>query len=148
MSYATNEDLTTYMPDALDHGVADWASELATAEDDVNRDIKIRWFIPEFGTGKNFRGSVSLEQFDSTKLTSTQWTRATVYRAMYQYILPKLSTFRPEGDSFRERIDFYRASYAEEINAQLASGVEYDFNDDGTVDTGEKWSTQQNRLYR
>jgi hypothetical protein len=67
---------------------------------------------------------------------------------MYQYILPKLSTFRPEGDSFRERIDFYRTSYAEEISAQLASGVEYDFNDDGIVDLGEKYAIQQNRLFR
>jgi hypothetical protein len=148
MSYATNEDLTDYMPDALEHGVADWSAELALAESDVQRDIKVRWFIPEFGTGKNFRGSVSLEQYDITKLTATQWTRATVYRAMYQYILPKLSTFRPEGDSFRERIDFYRSSYAEEMNAQLSSGVEYDFDNDGTVESGEVWATQQNRLYR
>ena len=148
MSYATNEDLTTYMPDALEHGVADWTSELAKAEEDVNRDIKIRWFIPEFGTGKTYPSQVLLPEFDATLLTATQWTRATVYRAMYQYILPKLSTFRPEGDSFRERIDFYRKSFAEEMSAQLSSGVEYDLNDDGTVSAGEKYAVQQNRLYR
>lgn len=148
MSYATNEDLTYYMPDALDHGVADWTNELAMAEEDVKREIKVRWFNVEFGTGKNFRGSVSVAQFDSTKLEAIQWKRATVYRAMSQYILPKLSTFRPEGDSFRERIDFYRSAYSEEMNLQLSSGVEYDFNDDGQVDAGETWATQQNRLYR
>lgn len=148
MSFATNEDLTDYMPDALEHGVADWSAELALAESDVQRDIKIRWFNVEFGTGRTFPTQVALPVFDAGLLTATQWTRATVYRAMYQYILPKLSTFRPEGDSFRERIDFYRTSYAEEMSAQLAAGVEYDFNDDGTVSEGEKYAIQQNRLFR
>jgi hypothetical protein len=148
MSFATNEDLTDYMPDALEHGVADWSAELALAESDVQRDIKIRWYNVEYGTNKSYYGSVVSPSYDTTKLDDAQWTRATVYRAMYQYILPKLSTFRPEGDSFRERIDFYRASYAEEMSAQIASGVLYDFDDNGTIEANESSSIQQNRLYR
>lgn len=148
MSYATNEDLTFYMPDALEHGIADWSAELNLATGDIQRELKVRWFIPEYGSSKNYRSAVFIPEYDPTLLQASQWTRATVYKAMYQYILPKLSTFRPEGDAFRERIDFYRKSYAEEMNLQMSAGVEYDFNKDGMIETGERWATMQDRMYR
>jgi hypothetical protein len=148
MSFATNEDLTDYMPDALDHGVADWTAELDQASSDVQRDIKIRWFNLQFGQGRTLYGAQIGNTWDPTKLTASQWTKCTVYKAMYEYILPKLSTFRPEGDSFRERIDFYRKMYAEELGAEIAAGVEYDLDDSGNVTEGETWAVQQNRLFR
>jgi hypothetical protein len=148
MSFATNEDLTDYMPDALDHGVADWTSELDQATSDVQRDIKIGWFNLQFGQGRSLYGAQIGNTWDPTRLTASQWTKCTVYKAMYEYILPKLSTFRPEGDSFRERIDFYRKMYAEELSAEIAAGVQYDLDDSGTVTEGETWAVQQNRLFR
>ncbi len=147
MSFANNSDLVNLYPTAMDHGVADWTSELALAQGDVETLIKTRWFNQEFGTSRG-RSQVGQPAYDPAKLTDTQWTRATVYRALAVYILPKLSTFRPEGDSFREQLAFYQNRFDEEFNMQLGSGVEYDTDGDGTVDSGEKYAVAQDRLYR
>lgn len=147
MSFANNSDLVTYYPTAMDHGVADWTNELTLAQGDVEILVKTRWFNQEFGQPQG-RTIGSMPIFDPALLTETQWTRATVYRALAVYILPKLSTFRPEGDSFREQLAFYQNRFDEEFNLQLGSGVEYDLDGDNTVTTGEKFSVAQDRLYR
>lgn len=147
MPFATNSDLVKYYPTAMDHGVADWTSELALAQTDVETLVKTRWFNQEFG-GTRGRSQVGYPAFDATRLTATQWTRATVYRALAVYILSKLSTFRPEGDSFREQLNFYQNRFEEEMTLQLGAGVEYDLDNDGTVDAGEKFAVAQDRLYR
>jgi len=148
MSFANNSDLVTYYPTAMDHGVADWTNEIAQAQSDVETLVKTRWFNQEFGGNRASISTVGYPTFDATRLTESQWTRATVYRALAVYILPKLSTFRPEGDSFREQLAFFQNRFDEEFNMQLGAGVEYDSNDDGTITTGEKYAVAQDRLYR
>jgi hypothetical protein len=148
MPFATNNDLVKLYSDAMEHGVTDWTEELTLAQSDVETLIKTRWFNLEFGSGVRMRFSPSLPQFNPALLTETQWTRTTVYRALAVYILPKLSTFRPEGDSFREQLAFYQNRFEEELAMQLASGVEYDLDDDGTVTASEKFAQAQDRLYR
>jgi hypothetical protein len=138
MAFSTNEDLQQYAPEVFDQGVEDWTAELAKAEADVTNYVKVRWHSNHY----------SRTQWDAARLTETQWTKATVYRALAVYILPKLSTFRPEGDPFREQITFYKELYAEEMDLQFALGIEYDLNDDGTVADGEVHEYKQNRLYR
>jgi hypothetical protein len=148
MPFATNDDLVKYFPTAMDHGVADWTAELAMAQGDVETLVKTRWFNQEFGTVRSRSSVVGLPTYDATRLTSSQWTRATCYRALAVYILSKLSTFRPEGDSFREQLAFFQSRFEEEMNLQFGAGVEYDLDDDGTVETGEKFAVAQDRLYR
>lgn len=149
MSFATNEDLVDYYPTAWDHGVADWTAELAQAQEDVETLIKSRWFNKEFDSGSaRYRVVGGFPIYDPSKLTPSQWTRATCFRALACYILPKLSTFRPEGDSFREQLNFFQSRFEEEFNLQLGAGVEYDVNDDNTVSEGEKFQVDQLRLYR
>ena len=43
-----------------------------------------------------------------------------------------------DGDRFREMISFYRDLYNQELEKVFADGVEYDFDDDGTVQDDEK----------
>jgi hypothetical protein len=136
--FATDDDLVKYIPTIFDHGVETFTSELSEAEDDVLRYIQINWF------NKRSPGST----MDPTLLTTSQWTRSTVYLALANFILPQLSTFRPEGDSFREQIAFYKERYNEEVRQEILKGVEYDSNDDGTVQTSEKRPTNLRRLVR
>ena len=103
MAFATNNNLHTYTPEVFESGVDDWSDELALAETDVVNTIRIRWWN-KYETPS---------QFDSSKLTDSQWTRTTVYKALYSYILPKLSTFRPEGDPFQTQITFYKERFEE-----------------------------------
>lgn len=149
MSFATNEDLVDYYPTAMDHGVADWTAELTQAQEDVETLIKSRWFNKEFDSGSaRYRVVGGFPTYDPTKLTESQWTRATCFRALACYILPKLSTFRPEGDAFREQLNFFQSRFEEEFNLQLGAGVEYDVNDDNTISEGERFQVDQMRLYR
>lgn len=135
--FATNQDLMEYAPDVFTQGVDDWTDELAKAQVDVINQVKIKYW-QKFHTPSRF--NVDL-------LTASQWTKATVYRALSAYLLPKLATFRID-DVFVEQIKFYKERYAEEIDTQFALGIEYDNDEDGNIDDGEITEYRQDRLYR
>ncbi len=139
MPFATNQILQEYVNDIFSHGIDDWTDELNKAEGDVINQIKVRYW----------NKTHSRSSFDVSKLTATQWTRATVYRALSTHIMPKLSTYRVD-DVFMEQIKFYKEQYAEELDTQFAVGIEYDTDGDGAVDPESEvneWDVQ-NRLYR
>lgn len=136
--FATNTDLQEYAPEVFQQGVDDWTDELAKAQTDVTNMIQFKWWNKFY----------SRKEFDSSKLVEAQWTRTTVYQAMYAYILPKLSTFRPEGDPFREQLKFYKERHQEEWELQFGIGIQYDFENDGTIDDSDVKQVSQTRLYR
>ena len=138
MAFATNTNLEEYAPEVFQQGVDDWTDELTKAQTDVTNMIQFKWWN-KFHSRSNF---------DSSKLVEAQWTKATVYQAMYAYILPRLSTFRPEGDPFREQLEFYKERYTEEWELQFGVGIKYDFENDGTIDDGDVEQMSQTRLYR
>ena len=138
MAFATNDDLYEYAPEVFDSGIDDFTTELARAETDVTNMVQVKWYNNHHNRA----------DFDKTKLTESQWTRSTVYRALANHVMPKLSTFRPEGDPFANQIGFYKERFEEELDLQFALGIEYDENDDGTVDDAEVHEYSQSRLYR
>lgn len=136
---ATNTDLEKYCPEVFEQGIDDWTDELTDAQADVENLIQYKWW----------NKVNSRSEWDATKLDETQWTKSTVYKAMAAYILPKLSTFRPEGDPFREQLSFYKERFEEEFDVQFGLGIRYDEDDDGNIsDTGEVYEFDQSRLYR
>ena len=139
MAFATNTDLEEYAPEVFKQGVNDWTEELAKAQTDVTNMIQFKWWNKFY----------SRTEFDSSKLVEAQWTKTTVYHTMYAYILPRLSTFRPEGDPFREQIEFYKERYNEEWELQFGVGIQYDFEGDGSIDQNrDVRQVSQTRLYR
>ncbi len=139
MAFATNTDLQRYAPEVFDQGVDDWTDELTEAQTDVTNMIQYKWW----------NKVNSRSQFDKNLLVEAQWTKATVYKAMAAYILPKLSTFRPEGDPFREQLTFYKERFEEEFDLQFGLGIEYDEEDDGTINIETDVNPfDQSRLYR
>ena len=137
MAFATNGDLLQYVPTIFDHGVEGFDAEIALAETDVVRYIQINWFNKQFDAAT----------FDADKLVDAQWNRATIYCALYAYILPQLATWRPEGDSFQEQIKFYKNRFNEEIEAEMAKGVEYDLDDDGNTSSNEVFHANRGKLW-
>jgi hypothetical protein len=139
MAMATNENLHTFAPEVFDQGVDDWSSELALAETDVISMIRIKYW----------NRYENPSDFNSARLTASQWQKSTVYKALYGYILPKLSTFRPEGDPFREQLTFYKERFNEEFDMQFGLGIDYDKDGSGSVDPDtEVDRIRQDRLYR
>jgi len=138
MAFANNQDLQRYAPEMFEQGIDDFTEELGEAQIDVTNMIQFKWWNQLH----------SRSQFDKVKLTDAQWTKATVYKALAAYILPRLSTFRPEGDPFREQLTFYKERFSEEFDLQFGLGIEYDLDGDGTVEDNEVEPYAQDRLYR
>lgn len=138
-NYATDSDLATYVPDIFEHGVASFTSELTRATDKVNKRLKADWWGQALGKHPN--------DFDSSKLNSAQWKETTVYAALAYFILPRLSSFRPD-DIFMEMSRFYRDQYEETFGRELLAGVDYDSDGDASYEDGERTFTRTDRLYR
>lgn len=134
-NYATDSDITDYVPDIFEHGVASFTTELTRATDTINKRLKAEWW----------------EQhpinFDESKLRDAQWTETTVYAALTFFILPRLSSFR-EGDIFMGMSSFYRDRYEETWRRELETGVDYDTDGDASYEDGEKTYTKLDRLTR
>lgn len=137
MAFSTDSDLTAIIPDILNLGISDFSSEHAKAESDIKREIRHR-----FWPRTNYGG-----EMDDTLLTDTQWTRANAYLVIWKYAMPQLTNW-VEGDRFREMQAFYRDLYNQELEAVFADGVEYDYNEDGTVSESEKDIRSSQRLTR
>lgn len=148
MAYATNSSLTQYVPSIVNHGITDFTTQLTEAEGDVNRYLEVNWYNKTFTQGFDQIGRAVGAEFDATLLTDTQWTRATVFRALYAHILPLLSPFAVSGDTFQTMIEYYRNRFHEEIDMEIAKGVEYDLDNDGTVTRTEKHKVRNDRIYR
>ena len=127
MAYSDDSDLTDIQPDILDLGITSFYAEHAKAQADIERDIRAKWWIRTGRSG----------EMDASLLTETQWTRASAYLVLWKYALPQLTNW-VDGDRFQSMITFYRDMYHQELQAVYDDGVEYDFDDDGTIESGEE----------
>ena len=137
MAYATAENLNFYAPEVYEGDTEDWDTELALAETDIKNKIEVKWYDQVKGN----------KEFDASKLTEGQWTKATVYQTLVAYVLPKMSTFRID-DTFIEQIKFYQDRLKDELDMQFALGIKYDNDGDGTTTESETYKYAQTRLFR
>jgi len=137
MAFSTDSDLTAIVPDILSLGISSFADEHAKAEADILREIRRKWW-PRTGR----KG-----ELDESLLTDSQFTRANAYLVLWKYALPQLTNW-VDGDRFREMIDFYRDLFSQEMEAVFNDGVEYDFDEDGTIQDDEKDLYVAGRLTR
>jgi len=146
---ATINDIQDYEPDILSFGIPDFAEEISKAQNDVFRDLRIRWWptyvigiydIRKLNTGQS--------EPDEDLYTASQLTRACVYNALGFHIYPKLSKFDVEQDIFERKMEFYRKEYERELDLIIRDGLEYDADSSGIVDDSEKSTTNYLRLKR
>lgn len=147
-TFATDSDLLAYEPDITKYGIQEFDELHEKTYDDIIRLLNIRWFPKSNYDVDNISVIGTSTKLSPSKLTSSQWTRAAVYHVLYQYIYPRLSTFDPNGDVFREKMVYYKQKFEEEFDLILRLGVEYDVNSDGTISESEKQSFHFNRLVR
>jgi len=147
-------EVQKYQPDIAEFGITDFDTQLQFAEDDVIRQIREEWWERYRHTVryKDITKVTTLE-LDSSKLTNAQWLRCVVYKALAEYIYPILTKWKdPQGgdgqDAFQVQIDFYRKKYAEEFQAVLRDGVEYDEDSSGSITASEKEPIHNLRLVR
>ena len=146
-NFTTDSDLEQYEPDIKNYGIQDYSDLHTLSTADVKRDIEIEWF-PRAGSNRYDITTPNDAEFEDSLLVDSQWTRCAVYHVLGHYIYPRLSTFDPNGDVFREKMAYYRQEYRTELSKILRQGVKYDFDSSGTIERSEKRPTHFNRLVR
>ena len=147
-TFASDSDLLEYVPDIKKYGIQDFSAEHEKTYDDIIRLLNIKWW-PTTGFS---RYDISVvgggTKLSPSKLNTTQFTRAAVFHTLAYYVYPKLSTFDPNGDSFREQMNFYKNKFEEEFDLVLRDGVHYDLDSSGSYTDSEKQTFYQGRLIR
>lgn len=145
--YATDTDLLEYEPDILNLGIPEFQDLHEKSYEDINRQLEIDWWPRAQYRDYDITRS-SYSSMDVTRLVDNQWKRTAVFHVLAYYIYPRLSTFTPEGDVYREKMMYYKERYNEELAAELRRGVKYDYNQDSTIQDAEKQPVHFNRLVR
>ena len=149
--FSTDSDILEYEPDIKNFGIQDFGSSPNLHEktyDDIIRLLNIEWWpTARYGaTDASVVGSNT--KLSPSRLDATQFKRASVYYTLYYYIYPRLSSFDPDRDAFREKLDYYKEKFNEEFNLLLREGIRYDLDSDGSYSNSESQSFYNNRLIR
>lgn len=144
MAYATFDDLKQVEPNIDEYGVLDWDTELARSELEINRVLRVRWYL-EYQTQ---HPSIINVDLDVNKLDPSQFTQATVYHALAYHICPKLTQFTPDQDKFSVMMQYYQGRFEHEMDLILREGVRYDLDDDSTFERSETGKVNTLRLVR
>lgn len=150
MTMSTDNDIIEYFPDLYNYGIQDFSLDHDKTRNDIIRSLRIEWWPRQ----RRQTSDITIRllntdvEMDETLLSESQFTRAAVFHCLSYYILPKLSKFDPDGDRFDTMMKYYKSRYEEEFQLVLRDGVEYDNNDDGTIENNERVSTEYGRLVR
>lgn len=149
MAMSTDADLLKYQPDILTYGIDEFTDEHSKAREDILRKLRNEWW-GRAKTYNQFNGNSRYAELDADKLTESQFTRCAVYRVLSEYALPQLTKWNAVGDEdkFQVMMNHYHKKFEQEFADILMDGVEYDFDDDGTVQDDERDSFDTLRLYR
>ena len=146
--FANDDNLIEYEPQIREFGIQSFSDLHEKTYDDIIRLLNIEWF-PTAEYGKYDISIIgSKTKLSPSKLTTSQFTRAACYHVLAYYIYPKLSSFDPNGDAFREKMKYYKEKFREEFELILKSGVEYDVDSSGTISDSERQPFNFGRLIR
>jgi len=147
-TFAADSDLLEYEPDIANYGIQQFTELHEKTYNDIIRLLRIEWW-PKSDYGR-FDISVlaGKPEMNEDLVLKAQFTRAACYHIMGYYIYPRLSTFDPQGDVFREKMIYYKEKFREEFNLCLREGVKYDFDSSGTITETENDPVHFNRLIR
>jgi hypothetical protein len=148
-TFATLNDLLEQESNLQDYGLLDWSQELAKAQEEVIRHIRVRWYPMYLNeTRSNIRHLSPSPVMDPELLDPTQWTQATLYYCIAHQVCPKLTKFEAQGDRFQIMMDYYAKRFDTEFEIILREGVRYDSNEDDVFQPVEKETTGDLRLKR
>ena len=136
--YAEDSDLDEYDATIHNQGINSFESQLTKASNDILNLIKTAWWPEASG--------LDIDQLDEANLNEAALQKVTIYKAFYEYIYPSLSKFT-EGDTFLERINFYRERFKEEWTVIKGLPL-YDFDENTTFDDDERRGPIQRRTAR
>lgn len=148
--FSTDSDILEFEPDIKNYGIQDFSNPNLHAKsyDDIIRLLNIKWWPTANYSDYDISIVGTARKLSPSKLDSTQFTRASVYHVLAYYIYPRLSTFDPDGDAFREKLNYYKEKFLEEFDLIIKEGVHYDLDSSGSFDDSEKQTFYHGRLIR
>ncbi len=148
-TFANDTNILEYEPDIQKYGIAEFDALHEKSYDDIIRLLNIKWWPKaDYGRYDITIVGTSSEKLSPSRLRTAQFTRAAVYHVLGYYIYPRLSTFDPDGDLFREKMTYYKRAFEEEFDLILREGVSYDSDSSGDYSDSEERSFHHNRLVR
>ena len=138
MAIFTEDNIVEYFPDLHNFGIQDFNDFIAKTESDIHRLLRIEWF-PTL--------RISSGDYEPSKVKESQLTRSAVYYSLYKYILPQLTQWAVEGDSFQTQIEFYSRAFHDEFDLAKRE-LFYDRDGSGTYDESERELQPSQRLVR
>lgn len=141
-----DDDLTDIRADIFSFGVTDFETQMLKSEEVVNRTLDARWYrniADDYGL--NWRNT----PYDASLLLNgnTQLRDVSCYKSL-QLIYLLLMKEAIEPDAFERQMSIFKKLYADEINEVLTAGVDYDWDQSGTIEAGENKQPQIRRLVR
>jgi len=132
MSYSADSDLMEYQPYVFEHGINEFGIYHSKAALDIQRDVKALWLplqrtlVDPARTGMNLLAT-DATLFNADNLNPVQWVKASVYRVLGEYILPRLGA-SVGGQGFIVMLTYYQNAYRKELQAVFDDGLEYKVN--------------------
>ena len=116
------------------------------AEDIINRTIDSQWYR---NNALNYSVDWRSTPFDSTLLLNadTQLRRLATYKSL-QLIYLYLMKESKDPDPFERQKDTFKRLYQDELNDVLKAGLDYDWNETGSLDSSERFLPSIRRLYK
>ena len=143
--YCTDDDLVGFRPNILEYGVPSWAAQRLKATSVVNRDIAAEWYrkaSKEHGvdfTMTPFQPVLMLSRYEQLEDATCHKT----FELIYDYLSKDV-----DGDVFRDLSDRYYKLYERELKRVILTGIDYDWDSSGALDSTEKYEMVAPRTLR
>lgn len=143
-NYSNDHDLVKIRPGIMGYNIDDWSDKHTEAKREIDRAIEHRWYLAEaYQTGVD----TETTPFDSDLLSSSQVKQLSCFKTL-QLIYEFLSKDGMEEDGFSRQMKHFEDRYDKELQKLLTYGIEYDWDDSGTVDEDERHKSQYRRQKR
>ena len=143
-NYSTTNDLLPYRPDIINYDNSNFAIYHTQAKTDIDRRIEMDWYRQE-AENRDIDWTETAFDADLMLNASTQLKQAAIYLALY-YIYAGLTI--KVDDYFQSMRNYYEQKYENEISLALSRGIDYDWDESGTIEADETADTARRRLYR
>lgn len=144
--YCADADLRAECPDLYTGGIDDFDTQIIEAGKMLDRELESSWYRKE---AEDRELDWRADRFDRADLlnVATQLKRAAVYLSIHLGA-KRLTTWTPDGDKWGKMLEYYHDRYRAELEAALAFGIDYDWDDSAAIDDEERWGRFPRELAR
>lgn len=143
-TYCVDEDLKVYRSEIMEMGVASWEPQRSLAFADINRLLISRWYNRN---AADQGVDPYVTPFDPTLVKEGELKQLECFKTLeLAYMI--LMKDDPEPDGFERNMGLFARQYGNEFDTLMNSGIDYDWDSSGTIETDEKQVRSPRRLMR